>query len=417
MNRQKLSRRDFLKLSATAGMALGAASLLNACGAGGASAPEASPTLRMWGNHPEWKDPLLANLAVFEKQGGVKIELEPKPGPEYVQLLNAAFQAGEGPDLPGIVPGPLLDEFLKNNYIMDLTGKVKIDNLVGHAQERVQRAGGLAGVPFAKFTVGLFYHTDIFDELGLSAPRTWDELKSVSDELLAAGHTPLLMPAKDGVIPSFYYLLASGSVIGPQGIQELLDGKRKLTDPDIVASLDYLVSLSDYFPEGYASIGYADGKASFARGDIAIALGGSADYSGYLQVNKDVKLDFAAFPPPSASEGFPVTVSGLELIYGVNPQSEHTDKAIEFINWLTTPEASQLFANNVALPVVQGVIPDQPIWAKQVEEAKYDMPFMREIIETAPVWNVLTSNMQAVLLGEMSTAELSQQAQDALILT
>lgn len=416
MTKHTLSRRDFLKLSASAGLALGAAPLLNACGGGLAGG---TPTLRMWGNHPEWKDPLISNLKVFEEKAGVKIELEPKPGPEYVQLLNAAFQAGEGPDLPGILAGPLLDDFLKNDYVVDLAGKVNVDNLIDNARQRVTREGGkIVGIPFAKFTVGIFYHTDVFDELGLSVPKTWDEFKAVNDALLAAGRTPLLMPAKDGVIPSFYYLLASGSVIGPGGIQELLDGKRKLTDPDIVASLEYLTSLKDYFPEGFASIGYADGKASFARGDIAMGIGGSADYAGFLEVNKDVKLDFFAFPPPSTSEGFPVTVSGLELIYGVNAKSENVDKGIEFANWLTTPEASQLFANNIALPVVKGVIPtERPIWAKQVQEAKNDMPFMREIVQTAPVWNVLTKNMQLVLLGEMSPEELSQQAQDALILT
>ena len=146
-----------------------------------------------------------------------------------------------------------LDEFLSNGYILDLAGKVNTDNLIDNAKQRVNRAGGkVAGIPFARFTVGMFYHTNVFDELGLTVPRTWDELKAVCDKLLAAGHTPLLMPAKDGVIPSFYYLLASGSVTGPEGISELLSGKRKLTDPDIVAALQYLISLRDYFPEGFA---------------------------------------------------------------------------------------------------------------------------------------------------------------------
>ena len=73
------------------------------------------------------------------------------------------FQAGEGPDLPGVVPGPLLDEFLKNGYILDLTDKIHHERLIDVTHKCVTREGGVVvGAPFGMWTVGMYYHKQIF---------------------------------------------------------------------------------------------------------------------------------------------------------------------------------------------------------------------------------------------------------------
>jgi raffinose/stachyose/melibiose transport system substrate-binding protein len=204
--------------------------------------------------------------------------------------------------------------------------------------------------------------------------------------------------------------------MGPAGFAGLLAGQRKLTDPDLVDAAQLLVDLVPYYPEGFAAISYAEGKATFARGGTAMILGGTADYAGYVAVNPGIKLDFIAFPPPSATAGVPATVSGLELIYTVNAKSKYVDAAVQFVDWLTTPESNRLFANSITLPTVKGVVPGQnPIWARQVEEAKNDVPTWRDVDAAAPVWTALTKSMQGVLLGQVKPAELARQAQAALV--
>jgi raffinose/stachyose/melibiose transport system substrate-binding protein len=372
-------------------------------------------TLRLWSNHPEWREALRRNLDVFEQSTGIKIALEPKPGPEYVQILSTAMQAGEGPDLPGLPPGLLVQQFHKSGYLADLTGKVRAERLLDTVQQRVVRDGKVLGAPFGKYTVGLYYHVDLLAKHGVAPPKTWDELRAACQALRRAAVTPLMMPARDGVIPAFYYMCAASSVMGPAGFSRFVAGQRKLTDPDVVAAAQLFVDLVPYYPEGFAAISYAEGKATFARGGTAMILGGTADYAGYVAVNKDVKLDFIAFPPPSSSAGVPATVSGLELIYTVNAKSRHPEAAAQFVDWLTTPESNRLFANSITLPTVKGVVPgSNPIWTKQVQESKNDVPTWRDVDATAPVWTALTRNMQAVLLGQLKATELAQRAQAAL---
>ncbi len=407
-----MNRRHILRLATAGALALAARPRPAAAQA----RPGSGASLRLWSNHPEWKDALRRNLDVFEQSSGIKVALEPKPGPEYLQILSTTMQAGEGPDLPGIPPGPLVSQFFKSGYIVDLTGKVHADRLLDIVQQRVVRDGKVLGTPFGKYTVGVYYHTDVFAKHGLQPPRTWEDLKAICQTLKRAGVTPLMMPARDGVIPAFYYMLTASSVMGPVGFVDLLAGKRKLTDADLVAAAQLLLDLVPYYPEGFAAISYAEGKATFARGATAMILGGTADYAGYVAVNKDVKLDFFAFPPPGATSGVPATVSGLELIYTVNAKGKHVDAAVQFVDWLTTPESNALFASSITLPTVKGVVPgNNPIWAKQVQEAKHDVPTWRDVDATAPVWTALTRNMQAVLLNQLKPAELGQRAQAALV--
>jgi raffinose/stachyose/melibiose transport system substrate-binding protein len=395
-------------MAALTALPLGAARRSRAQTAGGAP-------LRLWSNHPEWRDALRRNLDVFEQSTGIRIALEPKPGPEYVQILSTAMQAGEGPDLPGLSPGLLVQQFHKSGYLADLTGKVHVERLLDTVQQRVVRDGKVLGAPFGKYTVGLYYHVDVLARHGVAPPKTWDELRAACQALKGAGMSPLMMPARDGVIPAFYYMCAASSVMGPAGFERLVAGQRKLTDPDVVAAAQLFVDLAPYYPEGFAAISYAEGKATFARGGSAMILGGTADYAGYVAVNKDVKLDFIAFPAPSASAGVPATVSGLELIYTVNARSRNAAAAAQFVDWLTTPESNRLFANSITLPTVKGVVPgSNPIWSKQVQESKHDVPTWRDVDATAPVWTALTRNMQAVLLGQLKPAELAQRAQAAL---
>jgi CheY-like chemotaxis protein len=108
---------------------------------------------------------------------------------------------------------------------------------------------------------------------------------------------------------------------------------------------------------GFARISCAEGKATFARGGTAMIVGGTADYAGSVAVNTDVKLDFIAFPPPSATAGAPATVGGLELLYTVNAKSRAVDAAVQVLDWLSTPESNRLFANSITLPTVKGVVP------------------------------------------------------------
>jgi ABC-type glycerol-3-phosphate transport system substrate-binding protein len=68
-------------------------------------------SITMWGNHPEWKDPMEQILAAFEEgHPGITVEFTPIPGPDYPPRLQTA-KAGEAPsDVLGELEGSIITQ-------------------------------------------------------------------------------------------------------------------------------------------------------------------------------------------------------------------------------------------------------------------------------------------------------------------
>jgi raffinose/stachyose/melibiose transport system substrate-binding protein len=419
-----ISRRQFLQQAMGAGSVM---LVLSACAApipitgdqpaaGGASSGEAVE-LTMWGNHPEWKDRVLAILQAFATDNShIKVTFDPKPGDAYQTALNTALAAGEAPDLIGLFPGPALADAAQAQQIVDLTDKVDVTRLTPTAQEASKTNDRVFAIPIVgAYTVGLFYQKGIFAKHQLTPPTTWDELLAVAQTLKEQGETPMIMPAKDGIIPYFFYMHAACSVFGPQGYAKLRTGAIKLTDENVAPAMDLTRQIADFFQEGYLSTSYVEGKALFARERGAMIIGGSADYSGYREVNPQVDVSVVAFPAP-ASGGFPSTTSGMELVYGVNSKSKVPDAGFTLLNWFMSDKAGQMVADNITLSTVKGILPsNNPVLAEMVRAATNDVRVWYEVAATAKVFDLFTSQSQKLYTDEVTPAEFAQMAQDAII--
>jgi raffinose/stachyose/melibiose transport system substrate-binding protein len=169
----------------------------------GASAQDAV-MITMWGNHPEWRDPMLEILAAFEEANpGITVEFTGIPGGEYPTKLQTAL-AGEAPsDVLGMQEGMILTLAATGGELpfIDLTGKIDISGLTEPARGQVEVNGKVYGTPLASYTVGIAYQKPIFAEHGIEPPTTWQELRDVSQALLDVGETPIVFGAKDWVHP------------------------------------------------------------------------------------------------------------------------------------------------------------------------------------------------------------------------
>ena len=149
---------------------------------------------------------------------------------------------------------------------------------------------------------GNSFQKPIFAKHNLNPPTTWQELKDVAKKLKEAGETPIVQGGKDGVHAYFMYIGLVSSVLGPTGFDQLRKGERKLTDPDLVAAAQLLIDLQPYYQPGFQATDYVTAKAIFADGRGAMEVAGTADFTGYKQVNPEADLGFIAWPGPEAGK-------------------------------------------------------------------------------------------------------------------
>ena len=415
-----LSRRRLLQ--ATGGIAASAAF----AGALGGIRPQAASaqdaiTLSIWGNHPEWKDPMTTILEAFTAANpGIELELTTIPGDQYAAKLQTAITGGETPDIIGEQEGGLIVNVNKGGALpyADLTGKIDISGLTDAARGQVEIGGKIYGVPLAAYTVCLAINNPVFAKANVTPPTTWDELKAACEALKAAGvEAPLVLGAKDWVHPYFMYIGLTSSVLGFEGLEEVRKGTRKLTDADAVTAAQLLLDLVPYYNAGFEATDYTTAKAIFANGQGAMMVAGTADYTGYRGVNPDADLSFIAWPGPEA--GKKATTTGFELLYTVsaNTSPEKQEAGAKFVNWLATPEAQQLVSDNIAIPVNKTVTEStDPIRGQTaVAAAGGDVAVWYDLPELSGSVTATQDNHGGLWSGRLTAQQFAEAQQAAVI--
>ncbi|MEP0942522.1 MAG: extracellular solute-binding protein [Rhizobiaceae bacterium] len=212
-------------------------------------------------------------------------------------LLNDA------PDVITWYPGNRMGPFVDAGLFMDISDLWSSDaNLSGKfnaIKATMTRDGKQWGVPYSYYQWGVYYRKDIFDKVGLSEPKTWDEMLGACDKLKEAGVTPFTIGTK--------YLWTAAGVFDYLNLRtngydvhnDLTAGKIKYTDPRIRATFaNWKTMLDRCTPvKNHATMSWQDAIAPFANGDAAMYVMGNFSVSGYKDAGlTDDQIDFFQFP-------------------------------------------------------------------------------------------------------------------------
>ncbi len=385
------------------------------------AAAQEAVEVTMWGNHPEWKEAMEALIAAFEAANpDVKIDFSAVTSDQYGAKIQTAIAGGQTSDIFGELEGGIAVNVPKGGDLpyIDLTDKIDISQLTDTARGQVEVDGKVYGVPLAAYTVGLAINNPVFAEAGVEPPKTWDELKAAAEALKAAGvEAPIVLGGKDWVHPYFMYIGLASSVLGPEGVAAVRKGEKSLSDPDVVAAVQLLLDLMPYYNQGFEATDYTTAKAIFANGQGAMMVAGTADFTGYYQVNPEADLSFIAWPGPEAGKG--ATTTGFELLYTASALTtpEKQEAAAKFINWLATEEAQQLVMDTISLSINKNVTEsDDPIREQTVAaSAGVDVPVWYDVPELNGSVIATQDNHGGLWTGRISAQEFSDIQQAAVV--
>jgi len=188
--------------------------------------------------------------------------------------------------------------------VSDLWDNNGLKNDMASAAPAMTIDGKQWGMPYTYYQWGIYYRKDIFENLGLSEPKTWDEFLAVNAKLKANDVTPVTIGTKYLWTAAGWFDYLNMRTNGLAFHIDLMDGKIPYTDPRVRKTFENWKVLVDkgYFLKNHASYSWQEAQPFLYNGKAAMYLIGNFITPNFPK-ELDGKIGFFQFPQIDPSVG------------------------------------------------------------------------------------------------------------------
>ena len=298
--------------------------------------------------------------ALAKKYPEIKLEWECVDwGNDFQPKMQVYMQSG----LPDIMIGKAQDvsTYGSLGLLADLTAQPYMENILDAAKEGVTLDGKVLGMTFNCLYQGVYYSREIFNKLGLSVPKTHEELAAVIETLKANGITPFASHMVDTwSIGNVTMQFAVNDVFNKNAVwgDDFRAGKVSFeTSPEYKTAYEYnkLIYDNTWTDETF-SLEQTACDAKMVMGEAAMKVSGSWSIQNFLGI--DESYDFGIFP-------FPNQTGDAKLLFEPNitfmgsAKSEYQDAINKVFEVIATDKDLQvaIFDHTMTAPMVKDVAP------------------------------------------------------------
>ena len=218
----------------------------------------------------------------------------------------------------------------------------------------IESIDGVYGVPYALNASGVIYNKDIFEDLGLSIPKTWDEFLELAQTVQDNGITPFYFTLKDSWTSLPGWNNIAGTLADTDCFKRVNNNETTFNEV-YSETADKILQLMDYGHSDNFGVGYNDGNTAFAQGKAAMYIIGNYAIPSILTVNPDLNLGMFTMPA-SNNEDENKLVSGVDVYFAIPKDSKNKEESIRFINFLLEEENAKTYIDEQsAFSAVKGV--------------------------------------------------------------
>jgi len=372
----------------------------------------------------------------YKEQTGIDVEFKLFfPADIYASKVIAAARANTLPDIFGILgEKKTVSSFIKAGHILNLSPYLTANNLawenrfypatlaviVFDASNYYGIPEGIYGIPIDTTILQFVYNKSLFKKAGFNPdnpPATFDEFLSAAKKIkTATGVEGFICGWGEGWLINALATEWAINLMGEQKFFDTIAGKVPYTDPDWIKVFSMFATLRDagIFPSNIASMNNKEAEDAFAKEKAAFSFNGSWAINVYKQLNPD--LNYAFLPLPEISENHPIKIwGGSGSTFMVNAHSPQKQKAVDFLNWLTSKQ-QQIFlinetnnlpaivgCNEAMAPLLLGLLPNfdrlthPDVWPKN---------------EDSRVIEILNRSLQQIILGIKQPAEAAKDVRE-----
>lgn len=419
-----------MKIRVTSTIALGAVAALALAGCSAGDKPAGAPdgkgkTITAWimqGTNPDSSAYLDAVSKAFTEKTGAKVKFEEVQWADAHNRFVTAIAGQTAPDVaetgttwtPEFADAAALVPL--DDYVAEEKGLA--DDLVKGLKEAGTYDGKLYGMPWYAGVRSIVYRADVYEELGLKAPTTWDEIVSNGEKIKAA-HPDMAAFAVPGNAEFQVYPW----VWGAGGEVAVKDGDKWKSELDSAKSQEGLTFYTDLaLKHGFSTAGATtwketDVRDAFTQGKVATMISGSWTPKSLLEANPELKGKIGVAVIPGQDGGIAPSVLGGSHL-SIFEDSKEPELAWELVKLMTVGKFASEWADATGyFPGVESLMKDalastDPLiapFAKQMVEGGASVPVTPKFgaVQAKQTTNTM---MQSILSGQKDVAAASKDA-------
>lgn len=310
-------------------------------------------SVRLWVNWGQDQTAVLNSLIQdsFTAKTGIDVQLEIVSA----SLINGIL-AGNFPDLSLHLPRTEPVNLGMRGALYDLTNFEDCEQVLSRFQPSAETPytynGALYALPDTQSFFLMFYRTDIFEQLGLKVPETWDEFIEVST-IIQRNNMSVYVP--------YTQIVASTTVnvgIGSLNLYPTLMSQHGLSfyNKELNAtafSSKAAIDVFEYWTDFYSDYGFLKEADFYNRMRVGVMPLGIAPYSVYMTLYSAApeiqgRWAIAAVPGIKNTDGtINRTVAGAGTGCSIVKKSKNREEAWEFLKWWTDASTQSAYTNNV----------------------------------------------------------------------
>ena len=302
------------------------------------------------------------NTAFEAANPGVTVDFQVKSFTELVDTLPLQLSGDEVPDVTQVNQGyGSLGQLVTGGLVAPLDDVAGANDWAGRQGEALialngrfspdgkdMGAGELYGVSATGAWVGLFMNMEKAQEIGVTEPpQTLEEMEAMLANAKDAGITPLMFGATDGGEQIWLMANLLMGLTSPQTVTDVINGVNEQLPPQTLQAAEIMKKWAEagYLTEGWAALDSTEVLGLFAEGEGLFALNGS-----WNVFQSDTPDAFRLVPFPLATATDIGAIASGDLPWSVPTNARCPELAKAYINYITSPEASEIWINAGQVP-------------------------------------------------------------------
>ncbi|UFQ15973.1 MULTISPECIES: ABC transporter substrate-binding protein [Streptomyces] len=291
-------------------------------------------------------------LDEFEERTGAKVSFVPAQDP-IISFLESKVAGGQPPDVAMLPQVGAIEQAVANKWAKPV-GPEAQKQLEKNYAKGWQNLGVVDGKQYGVYFKAankslIWYNTRVFENAGVSEPKTWDDFMKTAQTVYDSGVPPVSVAGAEAWTLTDWFENIYLSQAGPEKYDQLAQHKIKWTDPSVKEAL---TTLGEVFGKKGFVAGGADGalqtefpasvKQTFKGGDqpgAGMVFEGDMVSLPISETKAEVGKDAKVFPFPAVGAESPAVVGGDAAV-----ALKDSKGAQALLTYLASPDAARIWA-------------------------------------------------------------------------